>query len=111
MPALNRQHYRGDYSRRSRELRKQANADPSTVCWRCGMPARPGDPWQAGHIVDADRLSPLAAEHASCNARAGGQSVRARRLPPRRPAPAHRPAPASSTWAPTPPPRSGMWSQ
>lgn len=82
MPAIDRQHYRGDYARRAREIRAAADADPGTTCWRCGKTARPGDPWQAGHLVDGDRLSPLAAEHRSCNAAAGQRlSMQSRRTP------------------------------
>lgn len=82
MPAHDRRHYSGDYSRRSQHVRDQANADPNTRCWRCGHTARPGDPWQAGHIVDGDPTSPLAAEHRSCNARAGAHRGHQRRKEP-----------------------------
>ena len=64
-------HHKGTYHVRARHCRDLANADPSTVCWRCGKPARQGDPWQAGHVRDGDPTSPLAPEHRSCNARAG----------------------------------------
>ena len=73
MPARNRSHYRGAYQRRARAVRSRAIADESTRCWRCGGAARDGDPWQAGHVRDADPSSPLLAEHRSCNARAGRQ--------------------------------------
>jgi len=64
-------HRAGTYTVRARHIRNAANTDPRTVCWRCGRPAIPGDPWQAGHIRDTDPTSPLAPEHRSCNARAG----------------------------------------
>lgn len=73
MPARNRAHYRGTYHVRARRVRDAANADPETRCWRCGDLARPGDPWQAGHVRDADPSSPLKAEHQSCNTLAGNR--------------------------------------
>ena len=79
MPAKDRQHYRGDYQSRARAVRDAANADPSTKCWRCGDPARPDDPWQAGHLRDGDATSPLAPEHRSCNAKAGAAIVNGQR--------------------------------
>jgi hypothetical protein len=78
MPARNRDHYRGDYQRRARAVVARANANPATTCWRCGQPARPDDPWQAGHLNDGQVGGPLQAEHRSCNARAG-QAISARR--------------------------------
>jgi hypothetical protein len=66
-------HYRGSYLRRAKALRAWANANPDTVCRRCGQKAREGDPWQAGHVIDGDPWSPLAPEHQSCNARAGAR--------------------------------------
>lgn len=63
--------YRGTFKRRAKQVRDAAYADPRTQCWRCGGLARPDDPWQAGHVRDGDPYSPLAAEHRSCNARAG----------------------------------------
>jgi len=74
----NQAHHKGTFQRRSQLVRDAANADPFTRCWRCGELARPGDPWQAGHLVDGAMNSPLAAEHRSCNARAG-QKLMARR--------------------------------
>lgn len=53
-----------------------ANAYPLTKCWRCGELARADDPWQAGHVRDADPTSPLKAEHRSCNAAAGQRKHR-----------------------------------
>ena len=64
-------HHTGTYHRRALKLRAQANANPNTLCWRCGQPARNGDPWTAGHLRDGDPTSPLLPEHASCNYRAG----------------------------------------
>jgi hypothetical protein len=74
-------HHRGSHQVRAARLVALANANPSTVCWRCGQPARAGDPWQAGHKVDGMVDGPLAAEHRSCNARAG-QALSAKRRRP-----------------------------
>jgi hypothetical protein len=76
--------YRGTYPRRSRAVRDAAYKNPATLCWRCGrtyadavkMYGPSGAAWQAGHIVDGHRGSPLAAEHARCNAIAGGRHGR-----------------------------------
>lgn len=73
VPGLDRRHYAGSYRRRARLVVEAACADPLTRCWRCGGLARVDDPWQAGHLVDGDPASPLAAEHRSCNARAGAR--------------------------------------
>jgi hypothetical protein len=72
-------HHRGEHPRLAKAVRDAAYANPYTTCWRCGERARPGDPWQAGHLVDGDTTSPLAAEHRSCNARAGAELVNGRR--------------------------------
>lgn len=80
-PRYRRQaHHRGSYDRRSQMVRDTANADPTTRCWRCNGLAREGDPWQAGHLRDADAASPLAPEHRSCNIRAARQAER--KVPP-----------------------------
>ena len=73
MPGHNRSHYRGDYARRAAIVRRNANANPLTRCWRCGQLAQPGQPWQAGHLRDSDPTSPLLPEHRRCNAAAGGR--------------------------------------
>lgn len=66
-------HYQGNYQREARRVRNAANANPDTLCRRCGQPARPGDPWQAGHINDSQPGGPLAPEHRSCNTSAGAR--------------------------------------
>lgn len=81
MPAKDRSHYRGSYDTMAKRVREAANADPSTTCWRCGELARPGDPWQAGHIVDGTTAGGLAPEHRSCNTRAGALKLHRRREP------------------------------
>lgn len=70
-----RTHYQGQYTQQAKRVRDAANIDLSTRCWRCGGLARPGDPWQAGHIHDSQPGSPLAPEHRSCNAAAGGRTA------------------------------------
>jgi hypothetical protein len=74
MSGLRKAHHRGTFAARGRLVRAMAQADSTTRCWRCGALADPGDPWQAGHVRDGDPSSPLAAEHRSCNARAGRRS-------------------------------------
>ena len=73
-----RPHYRGDYARRARKVRDAAAADPSTMCWLCGEPARADDPWTADHVVPGEPSSPLMPAHRSCNsARGDGRGRRA----------------------------------
>lgn len=80
-------HYRGEYHVRAARLRAAATADPLTQCWRCvanGKPyretlARPGDPWQAGHLEDSTPGGVLLPEHRSCNASAGATMGNKRR--------------------------------
>jgi hypothetical protein len=75
------QHHRGDFHVRSRKVRDQANANPDTVCWRCGLrldqhPAhKSGKParWTAGHLKDGDSTSPLLPEASTCNFQAGAR--------------------------------------
>jgi len=83
-------HHMGSYHRRALRLRAAANANPATVCWRCGDPLLPDVPgkdrWTAGHLVDGQVGGALAPEHASCNYGAGakaGNEAR-RTLPPSR---------------------------
>ncbi len=81
MPNLSA-HHRGSFPGRARAVRDRANADPLTLCWRCGRPAVAGDPWQAGHVVDGEVGGQLLPEHASCNQSAGarlGNQLRAAR--------------------------------
>jgi len=68
----NKPWHQGAYRSLAAQVRAAANANPHTTCWRCGQLARPGDPWTAGHINDSQINGPLAAEHRSCNTKAGG---------------------------------------
>ena len=74
------------YRRRAKRIRHAANADPDTTCWRCGHRLdtcgpngdgthADGQPatWHAGHTVDGDNDSPLAAECSPCNLSHGGK--------------------------------------
>lgn len=72
-------HYRGEYHVTSARLRVAAKANPLTRCWRCGQLARPGDPWQAGHLEDSTPGGVLLPEHRSCNASAGATMGNKRR--------------------------------
>lgn len=58
--------YSGDYRRRAAQVRAEA-----LVCWICGEGARPGDPWQADHVVPAESgsVAELKPAHGSCNRR------------------------------------------
>lgn len=73
MPGKDRAHYKGDYPKRAKAVRDAAYADPTTRCWRCGG-LLGKDTWDAGHLIDGSPLSPLAAEHATCNRSAGSLS-------------------------------------
>lgn len=72
-------HHAGSYVRRAKKLRDAANANPGTLCWRCGRtlaahpPHRDGKPatWTAGHLIDGQMGGPLAPEASTCNYRAG----------------------------------------
>ena len=76
------QHHRGPHQRLSAQARAIFNADPLTLCARCGQPRRPGDPLQAGHRHDgivAVSLADYQPEHRSCNAAAGARLGNQRR--------------------------------
>lgn len=57
-----RPHYSGDYAARAKAVR-----DTAQVCWICGEQEKPGDPWQADHVIPGAPDSPLAPAHRSCN--------------------------------------------
>lgn len=88
VPALKR-HYSGPYQVRARAVRRAANANPHTRCWRCGRtlaehpPHRNGQRprWQAGHVIDSDPTSPLAPEASTCNTSAGATYGNVKREP------------------------------
>jgi len=89
MPARNRAHYSGDYTRRARELVARAYADPMTRCQRilengavCGLTLaqhprhKSGTParWDAGHVNDGQVDGPLRPEVSTCNRSAGARA-------------------------------------
>lgn len=82
-------HHAGTYQVRARAVRRAANRNPLTRCWRCGRtlvehePHRTGRPvtWQAGHVVDSDPRSPLAPEASTCNKQAGAVYGNTKREP------------------------------
>ena len=87
MPAHNRAHYGGTYPARSKVVREMAYADPSTRCWRSGLTLAEGRAlwgdkveWHAGHIIDGDPRSPLAAECEQCNTSRGATMGNLKRL-------------------------------
>lgn len=90
-------HHRGTYHVASAKIRAAAYADPTTVCWRCGLTleekrrTKPRDRWTAGHVLDGVPDSPLLPEHASCNYSHG--AVIGNRSPLRRKGAAWRPRP------------------
>ena len=63
--------YGAEYRRRRKLL--FASKTSESVCWRCQEFERPGDRFQAGHVIDGHVQSPLAFEHRSCNLSAGGR--------------------------------------
>lgn len=65
----NRGHYRGDYGKRSKFVR-----DNAEVCWLCGDGYRADDPWTADHYYPGEPDSPLLPAHRSCNSRRGNKS-------------------------------------
>jgi len=79
--------YGGTFPRRSKLVRDAAYENPATRCRRCGKTyaeavaewGRKAAAWQAGHVVDGHAGSPLAPEHARCNAAAGGRLGNERR--------------------------------
>jgi len=88
MPSHQRDHYKGSYSTRSAKVREDAYADPQTRCWRCGRTLDQEQAlhplkkvtWHAGHLIDGDYLSPLLAEHSTCNTSAGAKVGNAKRM-------------------------------
>lgn len=66
-----RTHYQGGYHQAAARLRNEANADPTTRCWLCGLLRIDGDPWTADHVRPGDPDSPLAVAHRSCNSSRG----------------------------------------
>lgn len=80
-------HHKGSHQVRARRLTRAANANPNTICWRCGRtlpqhpPHRNGRPayWTAGHLHDGRIGGPLAPEASTCNYSAGATAGNRRR--------------------------------
>ena len=75
-------HHRGPHQRLSAQARASYNANPNTVCARCGQLRRADDPWQAGHKHDgivASSVNDYQPEHQSCNTSAGARLGNQRR--------------------------------
>lgn len=80
MPGRKRAHYRGSYARRAAAVRRAAERDPTTRCWRCGRTkAEHGRPWHAGHLHDGQVDGPLRPECEQCNTSAGAAAGNRRR--------------------------------
>lgn len=60
----NRQHYKGNYKQRSKQVRENA-----VICWICKEEAKLDDPWTADHYFPGIPNSPLLPAHRSCNSR------------------------------------------
>lgn len=79
--------HRGRYHQQAAAVRRAANANPSTRCWRCGRTlaeirkAKPHARWQAGHLVDGQVGGPLAPECSPCNTGAGAAMGNRKRRP------------------------------
>ena len=70
-------HTRPPRGRAHRQARALTLAEEH-VCWLCGLPARPGDPLTADHVVarvhgGRDSRANYRAAHASCNKRRGSK--------------------------------------
>ena len=80
-------HHRGTHQARARVIKAQADANPSTRCWSCGLtlaehaPHRDGRPafWTAGHLNDGQVDGPMAPEASTCNYSRGAKVGNARR--------------------------------
>ncbi|MEM9521572.1 MAG: hypothetical protein AAGA37_19840 [Actinomycetota bacterium] len=85
-------HHRGAHQRLSAAARAAYNANPATVCARCGLTRTQGiqrygrraGQWQAGHRIDghiATSVADYQPEHAHCNASAGAALGNRQRTP------------------------------
>lgn len=68
-------HHRGTHQARARKVVAAANANPATICWRCGrtLAAHPRHAngrrsfWTAGHVITGQRDGELKPEASWCN--------------------------------------------
>lgn len=70
-PTTTSRGYGNAHQRLRKQLARSVEAGYA-VCWRCGLPIKPGTPWHLGHD-DHDRSIYRGAEHARCNLSAGGR--------------------------------------
>jgi hypothetical protein len=89
-------HRTAEYQRRSRAIRAQAKACPSTRCWRCGLTLaqirriKPWAEWTAGHHIHGQVGGAMSAECSPCNFSDGahyGNDLRRRGIDPGAPPP------------------------
>lgn len=66
----------GALHRRRREIAAVAVAKGEAVCWRCGLPIDPSEPWELGH--DDEGREHAGPEHRYCNRSAAGRATRQR---------------------------------
>ena len=64
-----RPHYNSAYKKAAKQVR-----DNARVCWICGKPGDPLDPWQADHVNPRQIHDPLLLPaHRSCNIKRAGK--------------------------------------
>ena len=64
--------------RRRRAQWQQLVDRGDAVCWRCGHPILPGQPWDLGHLTDraaGGQDRDTAPEHRGCNRSAGARRL------------------------------------
>ena len=69
MRAHKRNHYKGDYATRAKQVR-----EATTHCYLCGQGPRVNDPFQADHVFGPNDPT-LAGAHRSCNIRKHAASI------------------------------------
>lgn len=65
----------GNYQTTRNRIITAANTNPNTRCWRCGQPAKPGDPFEGGHTINRGAANTIRPEHRSCNRRAAAHQT------------------------------------
>jgi hypothetical protein len=72
--------YGSDHAARRKTLVAEvARGAVPAICCRCGQGPRPGDPWEAGHLIPHGGSSEVRLEHRSCNRRHGARLKEAMR--------------------------------
>jgi len=62
--------------RRRRQIAEVAVLKGEAVCWRCGKPIAPDEPWELGHDEEGERH--MGPEHRFCNRSEAGRRTRER---------------------------------